>query len=124
MSALYETLHASASSLEALPDARAWQRRYRFDAGSAVFAGHFPEHPVLPAVTQILMARMTLEEALGGPLTLCAVVQAKFTAPLGPGEVIELRVQEGRRAGLWDCALSCAGKSASRFQMEVRAEGV
>ena len=127
MSALRAALRAAASSLEALPEAAGWRRRYTFDAQHAVFAGHFPEHPVLPAVTQILMAQMTLEEALGGPLELAAVPQAKFTAPLGPDAVVELRVQPGRRAGLWDCTLGdctpgdctlgCAGRIASRFQI-------
>ena len=118
MSVLRNALQAAASSPEALPGAAGWQRQYVFGAGSAVFDGHFPEHPVLPAMVQILMAQMTLEEALGGPLNLCAIVQAKFTAPLGPDAVIELRVQQGPRAGLWDCALHRAGRPASRFQIE------
>jgi 3-hydroxyacyl-[acyl-carrier-protein] dehydratase len=124
MSVLRKALQAAASPLEALPEANGWQRRYLFAANSAVFAGHFPGHPVLPAVTQILMAQMTLEDALGNPLNLCAVVQAKFTAPLGQDAVIELRVQEGRRAGLWDCALYSAGQPASRFSIETEAENV
>ena len=123
MSALREALQAAASPLETLPEANGRQRRYLFDANNAVFAGHFPEHPVLPAVTQLLMAQMTLEEALGRPLELRAVVQAKFTAPLGPGAAIELRVLEGRRAGRWDCTLRHAGQLAAHFQIDVQAEG-
>ena len=118
MSALRQALRAAASPLETLQEAHGWQRQYMFDASSAVFAGHFPEHPVLPAVAQILMAQMTLEDALGRPLSLRAIAQAKFTAPLEPGAVIELRVQQGPRAGLWDCALHRAGRPASRFQIE------
>ncbi|MDR2695347.1 MAG: hypothetical protein LBC79_03085 [Deltaproteobacteria bacterium] len=122
MSILRQALRAAASSLEALPESSGWQRRYVFDAGSAVFAGHFPEHPVLPGVVQVLMAQMTLEDALGGPLSLSAIVQAKFTAPVEPGAVIELRVQQGRSAGLWECALHCAGRLASRFLIETGPE--
>jgi 3-hydroxyacyl-[acyl-carrier-protein] dehydratase len=124
MSILRKALQAAASPLEVLPEAGARRRQYRFDAGSVVFAGHFPGHPVLPAVTQLLMVQMTLEEALGGPLELCAVIQAKFTAPLGPDDVIELRIQEGRRAGQWDGALHRAGAPASRFQIAVQAASV
>jgi 3-hydroxyacyl-[acyl-carrier-protein] dehydratase len=124
MSALRNALQAAASSPEALPEAAGWRRQYVFGAGSAVFDGHFPEHPVLPAVVQVLMAQMTLEEELGGPISLCAIVQAKFTAPLGPDAVIELRVQQGRHAGLWDCALRCAGQPASHFQIETQVERV
>ena len=122
MSILRNALQAAASSLEALPETPGWQRQYVFAASSAVFAGHFPEHPVLPGMAQILMAQMTLEEALGKPLSLCSIVQAKFAAPLEPDAVIELRVRQGRRAGLWDCALHCAGRMASHFQIETRPE--
>ena len=124
MSTLRTALQSAASSLEVLPEASGWRRQYLFEANSAVFAGHFPEHPVLPGVVQILMAQMTLEDALGSPITLRAVVQAKFTAPLGPEAVIELRVQKGRRAELWDCALHCAGQPASRFQITTQTESV
>jgi len=124
MSLLRNALQAAASPLEALPEAAGWQRQYTFDTNSAVFAGHFPEHPVLPAVVQILMAQMTLEDALGEPLSLSAVPQAKFTAPLEPNAVIELRVRKGRRDGLWECSLHCAGESAARFQITLQTENV
>ena len=42
-------LHA-ASQLEHLPEQGAWRQSFCFAADSAVFAGHFPGHPVLPAV--------------------------------------------------------------------------
>jgi 3-hydroxyacyl-[acyl-carrier-protein] dehydratase len=124
MSVLRNTLQRAASSLQALPEANGWQRQYVFDAGSAVFAGHFPQYPVLPAVVQILMAQMTLEEALGRPFDLCAITQAKFTAPMEPGAVIALLVQQGRRADLWDCTLRCDGQFAARFQIATQAESV
>ena len=42
-------LHA-ASQLEHLPEQGVWRQSFCFAADSAVFAGHFPGHPVLPAV--------------------------------------------------------------------------
>ena len=122
MSALRKALRAAASPLAVLPQANGWQRQYVFAANSIVFAGHFPEHPVLPGVTQILMAQMTLEDALDRPLDLSAITQAKFTMPLEPGALIELRVQQGRRLDLWDCSMYCAGNMASRFQLETKPE--
>ena len=119
MSALHKALHEAAASLEALPEVSGWQQRYIFDASSAVFAGHFPGHPVLPGVVQILMAQMTLEEAFGRPITLSSVPNAKFMAPLEPDAVIELQIKMGRRAGLWDCSLCHDGQTASRFQLEI-----
>jgi 3-hydroxyacyl-[acyl-carrier-protein] dehydratase len=119
MSALHKALQAAASPLESLPETNRWQRQYMFDASSAVFAGHFPQYPILPGVVQILMAQMTLEEALGKSLRLSAIPQAKFTALLEPDTVIELQIKMGRRADLWECSLHRAGHAASYFQLEV-----
>ena len=124
MSILRQALHAAAGALEPLGEASGWQRHYLFVADSAVFDGHFPGHPVLPGVVQILMAQMTLEDALGRPLDIRAIPQAKFTAPLRPDSVIELRVRTGRRADLWDCTLHCAGQLATRFQLDMRPESL
>jgi 3-hydroxyacyl-[acyl-carrier-protein] dehydratase len=140
MSALHTALRAAASPLEALPKTGpkigpgtfpgtgGWRREYVFGADSAVFAGHFPGHPVLPAVVQILMAQMTLEDALGGvhsdhgdaggkPFMLSSVSRAKFMAPLGPSDEIELEVKQGGRPGLWECAVRHAGRTAAQFQL-------
>ena len=124
MSVLREALLAAASPIKTLPEADGWQRQYLFGAGSAVFAGHFPDYPVLPGVVQMLMAQMTLEEALGRPISLAAIAQAKFTALLEPGSVIELQVKRGRRDEQWDCSLHRAGQLASRFQIETEHERV
>jgi len=124
MSVLRQALRAAAAAPESLPEAGGWRRRYVFAANSVVFAGHFPQHPVVPGVAQILMAHMTLEEAFGRAFILCAVPQAKFTLPLEPGIIIELFLNVGRRDGLWDCTLHRGGQLAARFQLEVRPESV
>ena len=124
MSAIRNALRAAASPLGHSAEAGVRQRQYVFDADSAVFAGHFPEYPVLPGVVQILMAQMTLEEALGEPLSLAAIPRARFTAPLEPGAVVELEVRQGRRPGLWECSLHCAGRLASSFTIATSPENL
>ena len=96
-----------------------WEQTYTFTADSLVFSGHFPSQPVLPAVVQILMAQVLLEEKLEQKLTLAAVPQAKFSAPLGPDTPIVVQVQAGKKEQVWDCALLAAGGVASRFQVQV-----
>jgi len=58
------------------------------------FAGHFPDHPLLPAAALIAMATHCAEE-LGHPTD--RIVKARFTAEVGPGE--RLTWSATRRAG-------------------------
>lgn len=107
--------------------ADAYRRVYRLPASSLAFAGHFPGKPVLPAVVQTLMAQMTVEDALGRPLMLAAVVQAKFTAVLTPDEDITLSVsplcgkgrKEGRKEGHWECALHAGDVQAASLRLHL-----
>ena len=112
-------LHA-ASQLEHSPEHGAWRQSFCFAADSAVFAGHFPEHPVLPAVVQVLMVQVLLE-AIGQQAELASVPQAKFLAPLGPDTDILLTLSKGRREGRWECTLHSGETLAARIQLEVPA---
>src|SRR5215218_7569560 len=56
-------------------------------AGSRLFEGHFPGHPILPGVAHLAMA----ERALGAPLT--AVRSLKLRRPVMPGDVLELALK-------------------------------
>ncbi len=52
-------------------------------------AGHFPGHPLVPAVVLIDLAADAARQALGlGPLI--AIGRGKFLAPVRPGEVVTL----------------------------------
>lgn len=112
-------LHA-ASQLEHLPELGVWRQSFCFAADSAVFAGHFPGHPVLPAVVQVLMVQVVLE-AIGQQAELASVPQAKFLAPLGPDTDILLTLSKGRREGRWECTLHSGETLAARIQLEVPA---
>ena len=63
-----------------------------FDASLPVFAGHFPDRPLLPGFFQIELARVVAERACGRPVDVVAVKKTKFARPVLPGE--ELRVEE------------------------------
>lgn len=92
-------------------------RRYCFPADFPGFAGHFPGHPVLPAVVQLLTAEHLVEAAQGRPLALGAVEGAKFLREIGPGQEVEVsvraRLAKGRPAH--DCRLSVAEGLAASF---------
>ncbi len=118
MNDIRQALGQAAGQLRALPEPHTgWEQDFCLDAGSLVFAGHFPGHPVLPAVTQIVMAQMLLEQGLGQACPLAGVDQAKFSAPAGPGMPLRLRVEQGR--GGWQCTLESGELTLSRFLLKV-----
>ncbi len=120
MSMMRRAVLQAAGPLEHVPDQGAWRQSFCFAADSAVFAGHFPGHPVLPAVVQVLILQVLLEE-IGQPAQLACVPQAKFLAPLGPNTPILLTLSKGRRQGRWECTLHSGETLAARMQLEVPA---
>lgn len=65
-------------------DKQGWRKVFVPTDNFVGFAGHFPNHPVLPAVVQIIMAECTVEEGTGKQLQMEQLSQAKFTMPVLP----------------------------------------
>lgn len=66
---------------------------FRFGAGEAVFAGHFPQRAILPGVFQLEMARAAAERASGQAFAIARIQKAKFSRPIGPDETIRLEIR-------------------------------
>jgi 3-hydroxyacyl-[acyl-carrier-protein] dehydratase len=66
---------------------------FRFGADDPVFAGHFPNRPLLPGVFQLEMARMAAEWILKRPLAVREIVKAKFQRPILPDELLRLELK-------------------------------
>lgn len=105
---------------QSLPDGTIVQE-FRFPASEAVFAGHFPGHPLLPGIFQIEMTRGLAESVLGGKLTVRAVTKAKFLRPIIPGETVrvELKCTEKADTFLVRARLTVIGQSAGDIMLEV-----
>ena len=73
---------AAASAPAALLSPGVWAKNFTLTDDFIGFEGHFPGHPIVPAMVQILMARMLIEE-IGGE-SLSTVQSAKFLAPIPP----------------------------------------
>jgi 3-hydroxymyristoyl/3-hydroxydecanoyl-(acyl carrier protein) dehydratase len=60
------------------------------------FEGHFPGHPVFPAVAQIDLVMDILQKHRGVRLQAVHIAKAKFPAPLLPGSLVHifLRTQD------------------------------
>jgi 3-hydroxymyristoyl/3-hydroxydecanoyl-(acyl carrier protein) dehydratase len=79
-----------------------------------VFAGHFPNRPLLPGVFQLEMARAAAELVLNCPLAVREISKAKFQRPILPDEIVrlELKLSETGGARLARASFSVKGQSA------------
>lgn len=67
-----------------------------FAADDAVFAGHFPGHPVLPGVLLLaeVMRGVLRSPVLSGSLGDCPeIASAKFLSPLAPAQAAQVVLQ-------------------------------
>jgi 3-hydroxymyristoyl/3-hydroxydecanoyl-(acyl carrier protein) dehydratase len=58
-------------------------------------AGHFPGHPVVPAVVLLDCVRTALAAHLRRAATIVTLPAVKFCAPVPPGEEFEVRFTDG-----------------------------
>lgn len=72
---------------------------FRFPANDPVFAGHFPDRPVLPGVFQLEMARTAAELIHGRPLTVREISKAKFQRPILPEELVRVDLKLSEKDG-------------------------
>lgn len=96
---------------------------FRFAADFPGFAGHFPGHPVLPAVVQVLSAQLVVERWLGRPLVMQQLERAKFLRQVRPEESLRVVCRE-RKSGVWDAHLEAEGEPASAFWMVLAEEEI
>src|SRR5258706_7812732 len=72
---------------------------FRFRADDPVFAGHFPNRPLLPGVFQLEMARVAAECVLNCPLAVREISKAKFQRPILPDETVRLELKLSETGG-------------------------
>ncbi|PLY00935.1 MAG: hypothetical protein C0624_11415 [Desulfuromonas sp.] len=84
------------------------------------FAGHFPDYPIVPAVTQLLAAQLLTEQIQGRPLTLCTVSHAKFLQQLLPQQTftVTCRPKTGKPL-CYDVRIHLDEELASSFRINV-----
>jgi len=74
------------------------------------FAGHFPGHPVLPAIVQLAAVRVIVSATLGKRVIPLKIVRVKFKSMIGPGESVRAVVK-------------CVSEDESRFRLSFVLEG-
>ncbi|MCW6009755.1 hypothetical protein K1W54_35230 [Micromonospora sp. CPCC 205371] len=97
----------------------------RIVADDPYLTGHFPGEPIYPGVFLVESARQAIAGMVGGAVALEAVVEARFSAPLRPGDAVVLdamRVPESPpdviRARV--TAVDSAGTRIGRCVIDVR----
>ncbi len=94
---------------------------FRFPPDLPVFAGHFPGFPLVPGVFLLETVRLAAERATGKELRIAAVSEAKFTAPVGPGDTVEADVVLAAGAPGWIArsSLAAGGKDVARIALRL-----
>ena len=65
---------------------------FRFRSDLAVFAGHFPSRPILPAFVLIEAVRHAAQLSCGSDVHIRQILRAKFTSPVLPDELLRVSV--------------------------------
>lgn len=98
--------------------------RYLFPKDFAGFAGHFPGHPILPAIVEIMTVIALVGAGCGCQQRLVAVEDAKFLAPVTPEQEILVRCRERIIKGksLYEAQLSVDGTTTASMLIELVAD--
>jgi 3-hydroxyacyl-[acyl-carrier-protein] dehydratase len=69
-----------------------YETQLRIAPSHPALPGHFPGQPIAPGVVLLDAVLTHAERWLGRPLSIAALPQAKFMAPLAPGQGAHLRL--------------------------------
>ncbi len=70
------------------------------------FDGHFPGNPIMPAMAQLMLAQVAIEEKNSKPITILNITRAKFIEIVKPNSLVTVAFQE--KTG--DSSVSCKCK--------------
>lgn len=81
------------------------------DKDEPCFAGHYPDHPILPGVLLVEMMQRAVRryawQRLGRPVRLQTLTRARFSAPVGPGDEVTTECGLTADGGRLDVTARC-----------------
>ena len=106
-------------------DSGTMEGRYLFTDRFAGFAGHFPEHPILPAIVEIMTVVSLVGEQMGCRQRLVAVEDAKFLKPVLPNQELLVRCRQRTVKGqlLYDAQLTVGDTTTATMLLELACAG-
>jgi 3-hydroxyacyl-[acyl-carrier-protein] dehydratase len=99
--------------------------RYCFGDNFAGFAGHFPGHPILPAIVEILTVVALVSEQSGCRQRLIAVEDAKFLNPVEPNQELLVHCRQRTVKGklFYDAELTVGETTTATLLIELSPTG-
>jgi 3-hydroxyacyl-[acyl-carrier-protein] dehydratase len=124
MNKIRQGIAAAALGAVTTDDNGTLEGRYLFPENFSGFAGHFPGHPILPAIVEIMLVVALVGAASGCPQRLVAVEDAKFLSPVSPDQEILVRCRPRLLKGklLYDAQLTVAGTTTASLLLELAPE--
>jgi len=94
---------------------------FNFSADDPVFAGHFPNRPILPGIFQLEITRMAAEWMQNRPLAVREIAKAKFQRPVLPGEILKLNLKLAEADGVVSARANfiCGGQPAGEALLKL-----
>jgi len=125
MNKIMQEIAAASLGAVTTDDTGMLEGRYLFTDGFAGFAGHFPKHPILPAIVEILTVVSLVGEHTGCRQRLVAVEDAKFFIPVRPSQEILVRCRPRTLKGklLYDAQLTVGDMTTASVLMELACAG-
>jgi 3-hydroxyacyl-[acyl-carrier-protein] dehydratase len=125
MNKIIQGIATAAQGAITTDDAGTLERRYCFTDSFAGFAGHFPEHPILPAIVEILTVISLVGEQTGRRQRLVAVDDAKFLNPVRPNQELLVRCRQRTVKGklLYDAQLTVGDTTTATLLIELADAG-
>jgi 3-hydroxyacyl-[acyl-carrier-protein] dehydratase len=125
MSKIMQGIEAAALGCTTSDDAGTVTGRYCFPNSFTGFAGHFPGHPILPAIVEILTVVSLVSRHSGQQQLLIAVEDAKFVHPVSPDQELLVRYRQRVVKGklFYDAQLTVGETTAATLLIELSAAG-
>lgn len=97
-------------------------RHYCFDKDFVGFSGHFPGYPILPAVLQLLLAQIFIEEQKGYKISITAIEKAKFMSEIRSDDLISIRYTDADTGERKRCKVQimCGERVITTFNLYFR----
>ena len=92
-------------------------------ASSALFRGHFPDRPVLPAISVVDLIWRMAEEMESARLRLQRIRYARFRLPILPGDTIQIELKRTGALNPVHFRVSRGSEQMANGSIDFQAEG-
>jgi len=95
------------------PDAEQVVAEVTVPPDSPWFSGHFPDHPILPGIAQLGMARDVVRELTGSDFRVCGLKKVRFKQMIRPNDVITVTARRrGEKPASYSFRIMAKGQMA------------